>query len=167
MATANPTMSLQSPVTLSRYRDNCQPHARQPNPIAMVTGNPAHNISVTGNQANTAMVTGLSAHCAPNPIAMVTGNPAHNISVTGNQANTVMVPVIPIVMSSYRDFYSKKERRFTTGRWLIQVLAPMPTRGLGPEAVPELTESVRQTMLEAFDRLSGELSPGQDPRTPQ
>lgn len=53
------------------------------------------------------------------------------------------------------------------GRCLIQVLTPMPTRGLGPEAVPALTESVRQTMLEAFDRLSGELSPGQDPHTPQ
>ncbi|XP_053871153.1 1-acyl-sn-glycerol-3-phosphate acyltransferase alpha [Malaclemys terrapin pileata] len=77
------------------------------------------------------------------------------------------VPVIPIVMSSYRDFYSKKERRFTTGRCLIQVLAPMPTQGLGPEAVPALTERVRQAMLEAFDSLSGELSPGPDPPAPQ
>uniref|UniRef100_A0A8C8RGH3 1-acyl-sn-glycerol-3-phosphate acyltransferase n=1 Tax=Pelusios castaneus TaxID=367368 RepID=A0A8C8RGH3_9SAUR len=58
------------------------------------------------------------------------------------------VPVIPIVMSSYRDFYSKKERRFTTGRCLIQVLAPMPTQGLGPEAVPALTDRVRQAMLD-------------------
>ncbi|XP_074873779.1 1-acyl-sn-glycerol-3-phosphate acyltransferase alpha [Carettochelys insculpta] len=73
------------------------------------------------------------------------------------------VPVIPIVMSSYRDFYSKKERRFTTGRCLVQVLPPVPTRGLGPEAVPALTERVRHIMLEAFDSLSAELSPGRDP----
>ncbi|TFJ96043.1 polyprenyl synthetase [Platysternon megacephalum] len=53
------------------------------------------------------------------------------------------------------------------GRCLIQVLAPMPTRGLGPEAVPALTERVRQAMLEAFDSLSGELSPGRDPPAPQ
>lgn len=27
------------------------------------------------------------------------------------------VPIIPIVMSSYQDFYSKKERRFTSGEF--------------------------------------------------
>ncbi|XP_054834960.1 1-acyl-sn-glycerol-3-phosphate acyltransferase alpha isoform X1 [Eublepharis macularius] len=27
------------------------------------------------------------------------------------------VPIIPVVISSYRDFYSKKEKRFTTGTW--------------------------------------------------
>ncbi|XP_015263304.1 PREDICTED: 1-acyl-sn-glycerol-3-phosphate acyltransferase alpha [Gekko japonicus] len=67
------------------------------------------------------------------------------------------VPVIPIVMSSYRDFYSKKERRFTTGRCTVQVLPPMPTRGLSADDVPALTDRVRQAMLVAFEGLSGEL----------
>ncbi|KAL8212917.1 UNVERIFIED_CONTAM: 1-acyl-sn-glycerol-3-phosphate acyltransferase alpha [Gekko kuhli] len=67
------------------------------------------------------------------------------------------VPVIPIVMSSYRDFYSKKERRFATGRCTVQVLPPMATRGLSADDVPALTDRVRQAMLVAFEGLSGEL----------
>lgn len=67
------------------------------------------------------------------------------------------VPVIPVVISSYRDFYSKKERRFTTGRCTVQILPPMPTTGLNSEDVPLLTDRVRQAMLVAFEGLSGEL----------
>ncbi|XP_028576309.1 1-acyl-sn-glycerol-3-phosphate acyltransferase alpha isoform X1 [Podarcis muralis] len=67
------------------------------------------------------------------------------------------VPIIPVVISSYRDFYSKKERRFTTGRCTVQILPPMPTRELVAEDVPALTDRVRQAMLIAFEGLSVEL----------
>ncbi|NXP41506.1 PLCA acyltransferase, partial [Leiothrix lutea] len=66
------------------------------------------------------------------------------------------VPVVPIVISSYQHFYSKRERRFTSGHCVIQVLPPLPTRGLGPAAVPALTERVRAAMLDAFEGLSAE-----------
>ncbi|NXY58253.1 PLCA acyltransferase, partial [Callaeas wilsoni] len=64
------------------------------------------------------------------------------------------VPVVPIVISSYQHFYSKRERRFTAGQCVIQVLPPLPTRGLGPADVPALTERVRAAMLDAFEALS-------------
>ncbi|XP_064329909.1 1-acyl-sn-glycerol-3-phosphate acyltransferase alpha [Phalacrocorax carbo] len=77
------------------------------------------------------------------------------------------VPVVPIVISSYQHFYSKRERRFTAGQCVIQVLPPLPTRGLGPADVPALTERVRAAMLEAFEALSAELRPTASPPAPQ
>ncbi|XP_069630227.1 1-acyl-sn-glycerol-3-phosphate acyltransferase alpha isoform X1 [Haliaeetus albicilla] len=77
------------------------------------------------------------------------------------------VPVVPIVISSYQHFYSKRERRFTAGQCVIQVLPPLPTRGLGPADVPALTERVRTAMLEAFEALSAELRPTVPPPAPQ
>ncbi|XP_058713376.1 1-acyl-sn-glycerol-3-phosphate acyltransferase alpha isoform X3 [Poecile atricapillus] len=76
------------------------------------------------------------------------------------------VPVVPIVISSYQHFYSKRERRFTAGQCVIQVLPPLATRGLGPADVPALTERVRAAMLDAFDALSAELRPTSDPQRP-
>nr|XP_020668725.1 1-acyl-sn-glycerol-3-phosphate acyltransferase alpha [Pogona vitticeps] len=67
------------------------------------------------------------------------------------------VPVVPVVISSYRDFYSKKERRFTTGRCTVQILPSVPTKGLSADDVPALTDRVRQAMLIAFEGLSVEL----------
>ncbi|XP_058678551.1 1-acyl-sn-glycerol-3-phosphate acyltransferase alpha-like isoform X1 [Ammospiza caudacuta] len=67
------------------------------------------------------------------------------------------VPVVPIVISSYQHFYSKRERRFTPGECVIQVLPPLPTLGLAPADVPALTERVRAAMLDAFEALSAEL----------
>ncbi|KAM9510451.1 1-acyl-sn-glycerol-3-phosphate acyltransferase alpha [Guaruba guarouba] len=76
------------------------------------------------------------------------------------------VPVVPIVISSYQHFYSKRERRFTPGRCVIQVLPPLPTAGLGPADVPALTERVRDAMLEAFEALEAELCPTAPPPGP-
>ncbi|KAL7986447.1 hypothetical protein Chor_011613 [Crotalus horridus] len=67
------------------------------------------------------------------------------------------VPLIPVVISSYRDFYSKKDRRFTTGRCIVQILSSVPTKGLRADDVPALTDRVRQAMLVAFEGLSAEL----------
>lgn len=50
---------------------------------------------------------------------------------------------------------------------MIQVLPPLPTRGLGPADVPALTERVRTAMLEAFEALSAELRPTAPPPAPQ
>lgn len=53
------------------------------------------------------------------------------------------------------------------GQCVIQVLPPLPTRGLGPADVPALTERVRTAMLEAFEALSAELRPTAPPPAPQ
>ncbi|XP_068027154.1 1-acyl-sn-glycerol-3-phosphate acyltransferase alpha [Melanerpes formicivorus] len=76
------------------------------------------------------------------------------------------VPVVPIVISSYQHFYSKREWRFTPGRCVVQVLPALPTRGLGAGDVGELTERVREAMLEAFEALEAELCPTAPPRGP-
>lgn len=53
------------------------------------------------------------------------------------------------------------------GQCVIQVLPPLPTRGLGPADVPALTERVRAAMLEAFEALSAELRPTAPAPAPQ
>ncbi|XP_063260160.1 1-acyl-sn-glycerol-3-phosphate acyltransferase alpha [Prinia subflava] len=75
------------------------------------------------------------------------------------------VPIVPIVISPYWDFFSSKEKRFTSGTCTIQVLPRVETRGLSPKDVPELTESVRQAMAEALAEMS--RSDHGDPDTEQ
>uniref|UniRef100_A0A8C3QB79 1-acyl-sn-glycerol-3-phosphate acyltransferase n=1 Tax=Geospiza parvula TaxID=87175 RepID=A0A8C3QB79_GEOPR len=64
------------------------------------------------------------------------------------------VPIVPIVISPYRDFFSPKEKRFTSGTCTIQVLPRVETCGLSPKDVPKLTESVHQAMAEALAEMS-------------
>ncbi|NXP11236.1 PLCA acyltransferase, partial [Thinocorus orbignyianus] len=64
------------------------------------------------------------------------------------------VPIIPVVISSYQDFYNQKEKRFTPGKSIIQILPEVDTVGLGPDDVPKLTEQVRNSMLTAYQAIS-------------
>uniref|UniRef100_A0A8C3UB46 1-acylglycerol-3-phosphate O-acyltransferase n=1 Tax=Catharus ustulatus TaxID=91951 RepID=A0A8C3UB46_CATUS len=66
----------------------------------------------------------------------------------------LQVPIVPIVISPYWDFFSSKEKRFSSGTCTIRVLPRVETRGLSPKDVPELTESVRQAMAEALAEMS-------------
>ncbi|XP_008500145.1 1-acyl-sn-glycerol-3-phosphate acyltransferase alpha isoform X1 [Calypte anna] len=68
------------------------------------------------------------------------------------------VPIIPVVISSYHDFYNQKEKRFTTGKSIIQVLPEVETLGLGPDDVPKLTEQVRDSMLSTYQVISGMIN---------
>ncbi|MXQ99238.1 hypothetical protein E5288_WYG005382 [Bos mutus] len=72
------------------------------------------------------------------------------------------VPIVPIVMSSYQDFYCKKERRFTSGRCQVRVLPPVPTEGLKPDDVPALADRVRHSMLTVFREISTDGRGGGD-----
>ncbi|NXM67587.1 PLCA acyltransferase, partial [Serilophus lunatus] len=64
------------------------------------------------------------------------------------------VPIIPVVLSSYSSFYNQKEKRFTPGTLIIQVLPEVETLGLGPDDVPKLIEQVRDSMLTTFQGIS-------------
>ncbi|XP_064408065.1 1-acyl-sn-glycerol-3-phosphate acyltransferase alpha [Latimeria chalumnae] len=66
------------------------------------------------------------------------------------------VPIIPVVMSSYREFFCKKEKKFTTGKCAVRILPKIDTVGLTSDDVPELTESVRRSMLAVFQEISGD-----------
>ncbi|OWK52480.1 1-acyl-sn-glycerol-3-phosphate acyltransferase alpha [Lonchura striata] len=65
------------------------------------------------------------------------------------------VPIIPVVFSSYNNFYNQKEKKFTPGKMIIQILPEVETLGLGPDDVPKLTEQVRDSMLSAYQGISG------------
>uniref|UniRef100_A0A8C5TNP6 1-acyl-sn-glycerol-3-phosphate acyltransferase n=1 Tax=Malurus cyaneus samueli TaxID=2593467 RepID=A0A8C5TNP6_9PASS len=56
------------------------------------------------------------------------------------------VPIIPVVLSSYYNFYNQKEKRFTPGKMIIQILPEVETLGLGPDDVPKLTAQIRDSM---------------------
>ncbi|KAH0630343.1 hypothetical protein JD844_013284 [Phrynosoma platyrhinos] len=64
------------------------------------------------------------------------------------------VPVVPVVISSYRHFFNKMERKFTEGECTIQILPKVETQGLKTDSVPELTKAVRDTMLKVFNQIS-------------
>ncbi|KFQ62293.1 1-acyl-sn-glycerol-3-phosphate acyltransferase alpha, partial [Pelecanus crispus] len=64
------------------------------------------------------------------------------------------VPIFPIVISPYWDFFSSKDKKFTSGTCTIRILPKVDTQGLSPKDVPELTETVRQAMADVFAEMS-------------
>ncbi|KAK4808367.1 hypothetical protein QYF61_002604 [Mycteria americana] len=64
------------------------------------------------------------------------------------------VPIFPIVISPYWDFFSSKDKKFTSGTCTIRILPKVETQGLSPKDVPELTESVRQAMADVLNEMS-------------
>ncbi|KRY86239.1 1-acyl-sn-glycerol-3-phosphate acyltransferase alpha [Trichinella pseudospiralis] len=69
------------------------------------------------------------------------------------------IPIVPVVFSSYRNFYSKLERRFDSGGLIIvEVLPPIDTIGSDENQVAMLAESTRLKMLETFNTISEEVS---------
>ncbi|KHJ80655.1 hypothetical protein OESDEN_19667, partial [Oesophagostomum dentatum] len=68
-------------------------------------------------------------------------------------------PIVPIVLSSYRPFYSKAQKYFKTdGEVIAKVLKPISTKGLTVEDVPELSENIRNQMLEVHRDISEEAA---------
>ncbi|VDK42857.1 unnamed protein product [Anisakis simplex] len=74
-----------------------------------------------------------------------------------NIAVKAAIPIIPIVISSYKPFYDKEKRYFNSSGYVIaEVMEPISTKDLKLEDVPELTEKVRSAMIETYDRISKE-----------
>lgn len=69
-----------------------------------------------------------------------------------NLAVLSQIPIVPVVMSSYSEFYSKKEKIFNPGKFIITCLPPISTEGKKLEDVAELAESVRSQMMEVFKK---------------
>lgn len=68
------------------------------------------------------------------------------------------IPIVPCVFSSYSEFYSKQEKRFSPGKFTLTVLPKISTKGLTPDNVAELTEKVRDQMLDVFNKTSYEAT---------
>ncbi|XP_072345067.1 1-acyl-sn-glycerol-3-phosphate acyltransferase beta isoform X1 [Scyliorhinus torazame] len=67
------------------------------------------------------------------------------------------VPIIPVVFSSYNDFYNRAEKRFTSGKCTVKILPPLETRGLTTDDVPELTERARNLLMATWNEISAPL----------
>ncbi|MBN3273776.1 PLCA acyltransferase, partial [Polyodon spathula] len=89
------------------------------------------------------------------------------ISVMSETAQTMLkedVPIIPVVMSSYKDFYNIKENKFTTGTCVVRILPKINTKGLTSDDVADLADRTRQTMLSTFLQLSSTPCPASGER---
>ncbi|XP_034271589.1 1-acyl-sn-glycerol-3-phosphate acyltransferase alpha-like [Pantherophis guttatus] len=67
------------------------------------------------------------------------------------------VPIVPIVISSYNDFYSFKNKRFDPGNITIQILPKIQTQGLDLQDISGLVESTRRLMQDTFNDISGKI----------
>nr|CAD2182467.1 unnamed protein product [Meloidogyne enterolobii] len=76
-----------------------------------------------------------------------------------NIAVQAQFPIIPIVISDYTPFYSKKEKYFYSGgKVVIQVLDPVSTQGLEYNDVCQLCENVQQKMAQEYEKISEEVA---------
>lgn len=71
-----------------------------------------------------------------------------------NLAVAAQIPIVPVVFKSYSHFYNSEKNLFTPGQYVMEVLPPVATAGLTANDVTELTEQVRQSMLEKYHCLS-------------
>lgn len=63
------------------------------------------------------------------------------------------VPVVPIVIQSFRHVYDKKAGVMRRGTVLVKVLPAIHTRGLGHKEAQKLAETVQKTMEAEFEVL--------------
>ncbi|XP_070531595.1 1-acyl-sn-glycerol-3-phosphate acyltransferase alpha-like [Ptychodera flava] len=77
-----------------------------------------------------------------------------------NLAVSAQVPIVPVVFSSQSSFFSFKDKEFTRGEHTVTVLDPVLTAGRTLEDVPQLTEEIRQQMIDVFEETS--TSPCED-----
>uniref|UniRef100_A0A8R1HRF3 1-acyl-sn-glycerol-3-phosphate acyltransferase n=1 Tax=Caenorhabditis japonica TaxID=281687 RepID=A0A8R1HRF3_CAEJA len=74
-----------------------------------------------------------------------------------NIAVRAQVPIIPVVFSDYRPFYSFVKKYFRNdGEVVIRALEPISTEGLTLDDVPALADKCRDVMFEAYKNVTSE-----------
>uniref|UniRef100_A0A914WSP2 1-acyl-sn-glycerol-3-phosphate acyltransferase n=1 Tax=Plectus sambesii TaxID=2011161 RepID=A0A914WSP2_9BILA len=69
------------------------------------------------------------------------------------------IPIVPMVISSIKPFYSKADKYFRPGGPVIaQVLDPIPTEDMTADDVTKLAELTRSRMLDVYDKISEEAA---------
>lgn len=69
------------------------------------------------------------------------------------------VPIIPVIFSSFQQFYNKNDKRLETGKVIISILPPIYTENLKATDVTDLCNKVRNQMEEVYYKTSLEISP--------
>ncbi|XP_061164393.1 1-acyl-sn-glycerol-3-phosphate acyltransferase alpha-like [Saccostrea echinata] len=67
------------------------------------------------------------------------------------------VPIVPVVFSSYKSIYSKEKKIFKSGKITITCLPPVSTAGRTKDDIPELMNSIRNSMVETYNRTSSSV----------
>jgi 1-acyl-sn-glycerol-3-phosphate acyltransferase len=68
------------------------------------------------------------------------------------------VPILPLALHGTGPALRKHDWRIGPSTAVVEVLSPVETAGLTPADVPALKERVRSVIVEARDRLAGELA---------
>ncbi|XP_026103642.1 1-acyl-sn-glycerol-3-phosphate acyltransferase alpha-like [Carassius auratus] len=76
------------------------------------------------------------------------------------------VPIIPIVFSSYSNFYLRKEKEFKSGTITLKVLPKIETKGLTADDVTTLSEKSFSVMHSAFMEISSQTTQSNGPVFP-
>uniref|UniRef100_A0A915Q0Q6 1-acyl-sn-glycerol-3-phosphate acyltransferase n=1 Tax=Setaria digitata TaxID=48799 RepID=A0A915Q0Q6_9BILA len=76
-----------------------------------------------------------------------------------NVAVFAQIPIIPIVISSYKQFYNKDTRYFAnSGYVVVEIMEPIETTNKEIKDVPALTADIRAEMIKTFERISKEAA---------
>jgi len=67
------------------------------------------------------------------------------------------IPIIPVVISSYKSFYDKKTYTFDDGRLIVTVLPAVSSKDYTEATVQEMADTVRTQMLKTFEATSAEI----------
>ncbi|XP_051733415.1 1-acyl-sn-glycerol-3-phosphate acyltransferase beta [Ctenopharyngodon idella] len=74
-------------------------------------------------------------------------------------------PIIPIVFSSYSNFYLRKEKEFKSGTITLKILPKIETKGLTADDVTALSNQSFGVMHSAFLEISGQATQCNGPST--
>ncbi|RVE66027.1 hypothetical protein OJAV_G00122500 [Oryzias javanicus] len=73
------------------------------------------------------------------------------------------VPIIPVVFSSYSNFYRRKEKQFNSGTIRLKILPKIETKGMTSDDVSSLADKSYQVMRSAFLEISDSIAQSNGP----
>ncbi|XP_060916719.1 1-acyl-sn-glycerol-3-phosphate acyltransferase beta [Labrus mixtus] len=73
------------------------------------------------------------------------------------------VPVIPIVFSSYSNFYLRKEKQFNSGVIRLKILPKIDTKGMTSDDITSLSDKSFNVMRSAFLNISNSVTQSNGP----
>lgn len=73
------------------------------------------------------------------------------------------VPLIPVVFSSYSNFYLRKEKEFKSGTIRLKILPKIDTKGLTSDNVADLCDKSFKVMRTAFLEVSSSVPQSNGP----
>uniref|UniRef100_A0A3Q3VWQ1 1-acyl-sn-glycerol-3-phosphate acyltransferase n=1 Tax=Mola mola TaxID=94237 RepID=A0A3Q3VWQ1_MOLML len=73
------------------------------------------------------------------------------------------VPIVPVVFSSYSNFYLRKEKQFKSGTIRLKILPKIETKGMTSEDVTSLCDKSFNVMRSAFLEISDSVTQSNGP----